>query len=355
MSVFGGTPRQLIFNIDSAVSFAPDGNRLTFLRWLPDQKDNFSEIHITDKDGGNDQVLYSTGEKALTPVWSPDGSRIAWIQTEAGTTRIGLKVMEIASKKLTTVGPPAGISWVNPGLAYTTLAWMPDSRHLLALYYRQHTDRAQIGFVTVPSGEFHSVTNDVNSYSQLALSGNGRTLATVLTNFDSSIALYGPDGGEPVSTLPLRITPNTIAWGTEDRLLYVVGGLSIGTIDRATGSVQSFDTGETAPGDFIASCPDGHILFTGFPKGEQRAPSLPHECRGRRDRSTHDQRIRANSQLFRRQPQGVFQYGKRCQRFAVEHRHHRRDTDAAGATGKLRPSDSIERWNPRRSFRPAPR
>ena len=267
MSVFGGTPRQLIFNVDSPVSFAPDGNRLTFLRWSPDRKDNFSEIHITDKDGGNDRVLYSTVEKALAPVWSPDGSRIAWIQTEAGTTKIGLKVMEMSSKKLTTVTPPAGISWVNPDDGYTTLAWMPDNRHLLALYYKQHTDRAQIGVITVPSGEFHSVTNDVNSYSQLALSGNGRTLATVLTNVDSSVALYGPDGGEPVSTLPLRIAPNTIAWATGDRLLYIVGGLSSGTIDRATGSVQSFDTGEVAPGAFIASCPDGHILFTGFPKG----------------------------------------------------------------------------------------
>jgi serine/threonine protein kinase len=267
MSVFGGTPRQLMFNIDSPVSFAPDGNRFTFLRWLPDQKDNFSEIHITNKDGGNDQVLYSTDGKALAPVWSPDGRRVAWFQMESGTTRIGLKVMELSSKKITTVAPPAGVFWVNPNFAYTTLAWMPDSRHLLALYYRQRADRAQIGIVTVSSGEFHSVTNDVSLYSQLALSGNGRTLATVLTNVDSSIALYGPAGGEPASTLPLRITLSTIAWATEDHLLYAAGGLSIGTIDRVTGSVQSFDTGEIGPGDFIASCPDGHILFTGFPKG----------------------------------------------------------------------------------------
>ena len=267
MSVFGGTPRQLILNVDSAVSFAPDGNRFTYLRWLPDQKDEFSAIHIADKDGGNDQVLYTTAEEAQAPVWSPDGRRIAWLQTEAGTTRMGLKLMEQSSKKLTTVILPAGISWVNPGLAYTTLGWMPDSRHLLALYYRQHTDRAQIGVVTVPSGEFHSVTNDVSSYGQLALSGNGRTLATVLTNVDSSIAWYGPDGGEPVSMLPLRITPSAIAWATEDHLLYIVGGLGIGTIDRATGSMQTIDMGEIAPGDFIASCPDGHILFTGFPKG----------------------------------------------------------------------------------------
>jgi serine/threonine protein kinase len=267
MSVFGGTPRKLIANIDSAISFAPDGNKFTFLRWLPEQKDRFSEIHISDKDGGNDQILSSTVEVAQAPVWSLDGSRIAWFQTGPGTTGMALKVMEISSKKLTTVSPPAGIFWVSPGDAYTTLAWLPDSRHLVALYYKQHAERAQIGVVTVPSGEFHSVTNDVNSYSQLSLSANGRNLATVLTSFDSSIVLYRPDGGEPVSTLPLRVTPNAINWNTEDRLLYIVQGLSIGTIDRATGAVQSFDTGEINAGGFTVSCPDGHILFTGFPKG----------------------------------------------------------------------------------------
>jgi serine/threonine protein kinase len=267
MPVFGGTPRQLIFNVDSPVSFEPNGNRVTYLRWSPERNDKFAEIHIADKDGGNDQVLYSTAEKALAPVWSPDGRRIAWLQAEAGTTRIGLKVIEISSKRVTTVAPPAGISWVDPGLAYTTLAWMPDSLHLLTLYYKQHSDRAQIGVITAASGEFHSVTNDVNSYSELALSGSGRTLATVLTNVDSSIAFYGPDGGEPISTLPLRITPNAIAWAMEDRLLYIVQGWSMGTIERGTGSVQSFDTGEISPGDSIAFCPDGHILFTGFPKG----------------------------------------------------------------------------------------
>ena len=267
MPVFGGTPRQLIFNVDSPASFEPNGDRMTYLRWSPEKKDEFSEIHIVDKDGGNDHVLYSTAEKALAPVWSPDGKKIAWLQTEAGTTKIGLKVIEISSKRVTTVLPPAGISWVNPGFAYTTLAWMPDSVHLLALYTKRHSDRTQIGVIKASSGKFHSVTSDVNSYSELALSGNGRTLATVLTNVDSNIALYGPDGGQAVSTLPLRITPNRIAWATEDRLLFIVGGSNIGTIDRATGSVQSFDTGDITPGEYVAACPDGHILFTGFPSG----------------------------------------------------------------------------------------
>ncbi len=267
ISVLGGTLKRILANIDSAASFSPDGSRFTFLRWLPDRKGFYSEIHISDKDGGNDRVLYHTLEAAFPPVWSPDGSRIAWLQNQAETTRVVLSVMEVSSGELVTVAAPADVFLASPQDGYTSLAWLSDNRHLLTLYVKQHTDRAQIGVISVTSGEFRSVTDDVNSYSQLTLSGNGRILAAVLTDVDSSVALYGPAGGEPVSTLPLRITPNAIAWATEDRLLYSVGGLSSGTIDRATGSVQSFDTGEIAPGNSIASCPDGHILFTGFPKG----------------------------------------------------------------------------------------
>jgi serine/threonine protein kinase/Tol biopolymer transport system component len=266
MSVFGGTPRQLILNVDGPVSFAPKGDSLAYVRWAPERKDGFSEVRIADKEGGNERVLYTSMEVIQPPVWSPDGSRIAWLQTESGTTRIALSVMEISSKQLTTIAAPADVFFASPNDGYTTLAWLPDNRHLLALYDKQNTDRDQIGVIAIPSGEFHSVTNDVNSYSQLALSGDGRTLATVLTNIDSSIAFYGADGGVPASTMPLRISPDGIAWASEDRLLFIVRGSSIGSIDRATGSVRNFDAGEITPGRFIAACPDGEILFTGIPR-----------------------------------------------------------------------------------------
>ncbi len=272
MSVPGGTPRQLIMNVDSPVSIAPEGDRLVYVRWAPERKDEFSEVRIADKEGGIDRAFYTSMELIQPPVWSPDGSLIAWLQSEPGTTRIALSVMEVSTKKLTTVAAPADVFLASPNDGYTTLAWLPDNRHLLVLYDKQHTDRAQIGVITIPSGEFHSVTNDVNSYSQLALSGDGRTLATVLTNIDSSIVFYGPNGGVPVSTMPLRISPDGIAWASEDRLLFIVKGASIGSIDRATGSVHNFDAGKITPGEFIAACPDGEILFTGIPRsgGEAR-------------------------------------------------------------------------------------
>jgi serine/threonine protein kinase len=266
MPVFGGIPRQLIDDIDSIASFSPDGKRFTFVRFTPQRKDQSSEIHIANKDGSDNQMVYATREEIGPPVWSPKGGRIAWIST-VGPAKYALQIFEIASKKLTSFAAPRDIFFAG----LFNVAWTPDGRHLLAFYVRPHSDHTQIGMITLPSGDFHPVTNDVSSYSELALSADGHTLATVLTNIDSSIAWYKPEGGAPLSTTPLRITPKTIAWANEDRLLFSVPGIDIGQIDRATGEVQTFDIGEIAPGDYIAACGDGQILFTGFPKGATEA------------------------------------------------------------------------------------
>jgi len=262
MPVFGGTPRQLIYNIDSIVSFSPDGSRFTYLQFTPEKKDQSSEVHIADKDGSDNHAVYATREESGPPVWSPRGNTIAWIST-IGPAKYALEIFEIASKKLTPVATPRDISF--GGLS--NVAWTPDGRHLLAFYVRPHSDHPQIGMVTLPSGDFHPVTNDVSSYGELALSADGRTLATVLMNIDSSVAWYKPDGGVPLSTTSLRITPYRIAWANEDRLLFAIPHVDIGWIDRPTGEVHTFDLGETAAGDYITTCPDGHILFTGFPRG----------------------------------------------------------------------------------------
>jgi serine/threonine protein kinase len=266
MPVFGGTPRQLIYNIDSVGSFSPDGSRFAYLQFTPERKDQSSEIHIANKDGSDNQMVYATREEVGPPVWSPKGNRIAWIGT-VGPAKYALQVFEIASKKLTKVATAPDISFAG----LSNLAWTPDGLHLLAFYVRPHSDHAQIGVVTLSSGDFHPVTNDVSSYSELALSADGRTLATVLTNIDSSVAWYKPEGGVPLSTTPLRITPDRIAWANEDRLLFIVPRVDIGWIDRATGEVHTFDLGEAMPGDYIAACGDDHILFTGFPKGATEA------------------------------------------------------------------------------------
>jgi eukaryotic-like serine/threonine-protein kinase len=266
MPVFGGTPRQLVHDVDSAASLSPDGSHLVYLRWTPDHKDHFSEVHIADKDGGDDQLVYTSGNQVQGPVWSPLGNQIAWIES-SGPSETAIKVFDIASKKAVTLAQPSGMIYDANFGGYTDLAWLPDGRHLLVLYSKAHSDRGQIGIVGVPNGSFHTLTNDVNAYSQLAISLDGKTMATVLTNVDSSIAYYKGDGGAMISSTPLRITPTSLAWADEDHLWLITRGTGISKLDRASGTLQPIDTGTLDIGSFINTCPDGHVLFIAIPKG----------------------------------------------------------------------------------------
>ena len=253
--VFGGSPKQLIEDIDSPVSFAPDGARFTYFRGSA----GGSEIHIADKDGGNDHVVYSTKEILGPPQWSHDGSRIAFIGGFARSSTRELEILNLASNQLYRVPTHAKF-------AENSLAWLPDGEHLFALYIQPNPDRPQVGVLSLSTGEVSPVTNDINSYSQLGLSADGSKLVTIVDTTESKLAWYKGDGGSPVSTIPLRFDPMMIVWTSEDRLMY--SGAGLGWIDRSSGEVQKFDTGNIRPGVFISRCRDGHILFTGYPKGD---------------------------------------------------------------------------------------
>jgi len=133
MPVFGGTPRQIVLDVDSAPSLSPDGSRFVYLRWTPDRKDQYSEIHVADKDGSNDQLLYTSIDKAEAPVWSPLGNEIAWIEV-TGTTDAVVEILDRASKRVRTIAQPRGAAFDRKDQGYSNLAWLADGRHLLFLY-----------------------------------------------------------------------------------------------------------------------------------------------------------------------------------------------------------------------------
>jgi eukaryotic-like serine/threonine-protein kinase len=265
MPVFGGTPRQIVLDADSGPSLSPDGSRLVYLRWTPDRKDEYSEIHVADKNGGNDQLLYTSIDKAEAPVWSPRGNEIAWIEV-TGPTAAVVKILDRASKRVRTIAQPSGAAFDRQDQGYSDLAWLADGRHLLLLYSKAHSDREQIGILDIPGNGFHTLTNDVNAYSQLAITADGKTMATVLTNVDSSVAYYKGDGGKMISSTPLRVTPTSLAWADEDRLFLITRGIGISQLESTAGTVQPIDTGDLGIGRFINTCQDGHILFTAIPK-----------------------------------------------------------------------------------------
>src|SRR5271168_785357 len=77
MPVLGGTPRQLIRDIDSPLTFSPDGKQFAFMRGVPERSD--VELRVANADGSNDHLLASLPDWPgfmFGAAWSPDGKTI---------------------------------------------------------------------------------------------------------------------------------------------------------------------------------------------------------------------------------------------------------------------------------------
>jgi Tol biopolymer transport system component len=125
----GGTPRLLIANVASPISWAPDGTRIAFLRtqFSPALS---SQLFVADADGGQERELASQEDSApwislvapwrpgFPPAWSPDGRLIAL----AAAGPMGGRIVFVDSKTgssrnvtaLTTPnGTLSGLSWLD--------------------------------------------------------------------------------------------------------------------------------------------------------------------------------------------------------------------------------------------------
>jgi eukaryotic-like serine/threonine-protein kinase len=257
--VFGGTPRALIRDVDSAPSFSPDGQRFVFLRQTPELKDHFAEMHVVNADLSGDVIVYQGVNPGSFPRWSPDGKKIAWNELKNGRETYEL-VYDVESKQTRTLSPPAGLNF------YVYQAWMPDSSSLVTTYFKDRSDLFQIGLLDISSGRIKPITNDLNTYSWVGLSADGHSFATISSTVDSELSFYKNEGGTAVSTANLRISPVALAWQDANHIAFIGHG-RIDLYDREKQAVAPVDTADVQVGSFISACADGKIVFTGVPKG----------------------------------------------------------------------------------------
>ncbi len=104
---------------DRAPVWSPDGSRVA---WFSDDGSGY-RLLVADQDGLEEPRAVSIGESrmAWTPAWSPDGSRIAFVDD-----RGRVRVVEVESRALRTVDVDGSSS--NRGEVRPT--WSPDSKWL---------------------------------------------------------------------------------------------------------------------------------------------------------------------------------------------------------------------------------
>jgi serine/threonine protein kinase len=173
--VLGGTPQVIVQNVDSRVTFSPNGQRFAFIRGMYPDVTKF-ELLTANPDGTNELAVAIGPASSLSNsvAWSPDGKEIAFSMPGFEGALSVIRIQDVASGEVKT------LSRFN-NVQLNELAWLPDARGILATYQNNATPyaRSQLAFVSEPVGQFRSITRDTNNYQTLTLSADGRTLATV--------------------------------------------------------------------------------------------------------------------------------------------------------------------------------
>jgi len=150
---------------------SPDGRRVVYVDLY------VGAMHLRDLASGAEEQLLPGLPVAWnwSPVWSPDGTRIAFMKAPGLVTDAhveSIKILDLASRTVTEV-PGTEVS--NPGMALIgmqPLAWSRDGRFLL---YRDNPNGlGEIGIVPVAGGTRRALADSVKGGS---LSPDGRWVA----------------------------------------------------------------------------------------------------------------------------------------------------------------------------------
>ena len=206
--VLGGTPHLIIKDVDSPITFSPDGQRFAYLR--QDHDSPSFDLLLVRSDGSPDHALFKEkilpgGNNQYTPAWSPDGKTIviAVPQFDKGFTGAFLAV-DVATGQQHLEG-------ASLAHAYRFPAWMPDGKSLLVSEYSAvATLNIQLGLVSYPDGQYRRLTTDTNAYLYPSAAGDGRTL--VASQIQSKYEIEIADLSRPDDVHPLPLSSRSAFW-----------------------------------------------------------------------------------------------------------------------------------------------
>jgi Tol biopolymer transport system component len=191
--VLGGTPRKLVEDIDMPVALSPDGRQLAYARFSPPK--GTDDLVVAKADGSGEHVVASRKlptryasswfNHSAGLSWSPDGKSIATLASNggAGGTAVewSLAGVSVATGVEQTI---SSTKWSSPGRA----AWLADGNGIVLDASDQSSSLLpQLWYVAYPSGEARRITNDLNRYFGVSLTGDSSALVTVQSEVSSSI------------------------------------------------------------------------------------------------------------------------------------------------------------------------
>ncbi len=207
----------------------------TYIAYVVEERDEAGErrytLAVSDSDGHDPQVVLESGDPVLSPAWSPDGSRLAYVSFEGGGSQV--YVQDLKTGRRERVSAFEGIN--------SAPAWAPDGERLALtlsrdgnpeIYVlnlrtgslRRLTDNAAIDTEAnwAPDGESLVFTSDRGGRPQIyrVSAQGGRAERVTFEGSYNARARFGPDGERLVMVHGRR------------------GGYHIAVLDLTTGALR---------------------------------------------------------------------------------------------------------------------
>ena len=245
-------------------AISPDGSQVVFSRgWVDKVKDQGrSNIWIVDTAGTRLRELTRGSWRDSAPVWSPDGSRIAFLSDRDGTTQI--HVLFVTTGELSQLThlerTPANLSWSPDGKQLAFTMFVPDEDPILPVQLPKR-----------PRGAEWARGATIVDRLTWARDGEG----PVEKGYTHVFTLDAVTGGTPRQITDGKFSHTAPEWSADGRTIYVSGirkpdaeyldnDSEIYAIDLASLAVTAL-TDRKGPDANPAASPDGKwIAYTGF-------------------------------------------------------------------------------------------
>jgi TolB protein len=187
------------------------------------------ELQVSDADGANAQTVLASNEPIISPAWSPDGSRIAYVSFEQ---RKPIVVVQNLAQGTTRI--VANFRGNN-----SAPAWSPDGSMLAVALTRD--DIAQIYLIPAAGGQPRRMTVTPAIDTEPSFSPDGKWIAFTSDRGGSPQVYRMPAGGGAAQRLTFEGTYNV-------RPRYSPDGKSIAFVQRESGrfriAVLEIDSGQ---------------------------------------------------------------------------------------------------------------
>jgi len=270
--VLGGTPQQIIKDIDSNITFSPDGQRIAFVRYNNPEMGKY-RLLSTDLEGAGEKVI-TIGDRAESlndPSWSPDGKFIVASVMQPGEALSGLVAIEVSSGKRKLLLSS------NDALLSVPL-WLPNGSGLIYLSSGQQSNftQRQIRYVEYPDGRNHHITTDTSGYADLSIAGDSQSIATVLNQQHDALSVLAADAAD--SSQAGQVTSgqeiNSFAWTAEGKAVDDQD-FKLNVVSPETGEKQTLLADDKYPSSIPASCEAGHsVVFVSLFRTARNSANL---------------------------------------------------------------------------------